>query len=1041
MLGLNDRVVEIRGRSWSERIELLTKRGKWIHGLALALDFYEHKAKAPLGLPSDSKQKQRALMTKCEALLLAYTDLALGQFLAKSSKQGAAGKGGNAQLSMKNLGQEIATRGRRLTEEAPHFRVVGAVTVDFCLVLNRPEMLFGRIWPVFCRAGGADVLLDLLQPFILNDRLKSLPKQVFQLMVKHYINTNRHNDLEQIILHLDVNSMDSSQILALSQEYGLYEAIIHAHITKKPKANFAAPIRTMYLAISAPETTKLQTAQKTRLPPKYLILLYAKRCMEGRRYPSLIIDGQKQQALAIAQVLSVIFERRPFSPQTAASHMDSNQSQEVMLMDRDNYPILRHLGEQDLAQMLKVLDKAFQNSPKWVHLQGSKQERAARRRSATASSSSGKSGKANPPAPTETKALAAAGGGEGGTGGRRKGYHRLFGARDYVPSCEEMAELLVGIFGSDQENQEEMYCHVHLFCAKHIAEGVLMDDPQIMTKALGLLLSNGPETKKDDDASKKNHNKHLLRSREEILLMLLAKMPKDMYDTDSMMEKCLACGFHQARVFLLKQKGDYKQMVSGYLLDPSSHRKKVFSFIRSVLEGQGNNVTKQDQDQMRKAVMTQISNLVECDQFQAARLVIDFFSDNPDLVVSRLSSHPELQYRILRQIMLHRGTRNKQQKGGLGDDRGSGGKDGNAVFDENDVARHSSSRMAAGHTDALLEQSGLSLSDDLHRIYIRLLARFDPKAVYPHLTRYHDYDIDQILELCQEHKINDATAYLLERVGDVHGALTLTLNQMETVDMVQLRNTLQHSKYLVVDPLTYPVDKIPQYQKVMRILIIACNRCSGTVNNHELWFNLLDRIIRFKTEDGGFSSKSGGGQLYRRIVKDMVKATLKEMLKDIELETILTRIFDKYANHELQDFRHAIREILDTSEHETSVRETASRLQQIDIFHTMAEHVLTLSKASSRLQTINSDGKAVTGRQSHRARKQRLWKWTAMERTAAAKAAAPSRHTSTAKHKRKQSSAMSLHLAPIKPRPDRREFRPSAKGMLRKELTLDFKRL
>jgi hypothetical protein len=66
----------------------------------------------------------------------------------------------------------------------------------------------------------------------------------------------------------------------------------------------------------------------------------------------------------------------------------------------------------------------------------------------------------------------------------------------------------------------------------------------------------------------------------------------------------------------------------------------------------------------------------------------------------------------------------------------------------------------------LLEQSGLQFDHGLHELYIKLLCRFSPEDVYSHLSTHHEYNIDKVLKMCQDAKVNDATAYLLERTGE-----------------------------------------------------------------------------------------------------------------------------------------------------------------------------------------------------------------------------------------------------------------------------------
>mmetsp|Transcript_32541 Transcript_32541/g.79179 ORF Transcript_32541/g.79179 Transcript_32541/m.79179 type:complete len:1988 (-) Transcript_32541:209-6172(-) len=1066
MIGL-DGAVEARARTWMERIELHTRRGKWIHALALALDFHEGVACAPVGLPNSVSERRKAVLTKCTNLLLSYTDLALGQFLTQEAKSG-----GSIESSL--------GRGRRLTEEAPHFRVVGAVVVDFCLVIGRPSLLFDRIYRVFVRAGGADVLLDLLEPFILNGRLKVLPKAVFSQFATHYIATGRRTELEQCVLGLDPGLMDTVQVLRVCEEEGLWSGLIHAHITRRPKPDYTAPITALHLALTAnanatnggaSEGGGVKVEEKNHgdgrkesqphsspssipvRPDPYLLLLYVEACFRSLKFPKrhgTPIEPARC-GLVKAQVLSVLFEAHPFDPASLPEGRRPSASGEA-------FPIIKGLARKDLAATLAVLDLAFEATD-WLQFQGSKQYRARRRalmrqhqqqsqplplhrhqqqsqpqphRHRSHATTIGGDGK---PSMALQKAISMPAGPighhnpqhlRGGSYQLQRSHHDgkhqrraesmkassssgpivpppstlpprpeedndHFGERDYVPTPQQMLTSLLALLplhsssassssppaiDADLINARDSYA-MHRFAAKHMASGTVGMESKLIQTAIMMLMRSPPpipramEAKgaaaaatderkskraKDDrfvacgsgsesaggEAARERREDEQERvTRQRILLELLAKCPEKLYDPQQLLAQALAGGLHQVRVFLLRQKGDYVSMVQGYLNDPGPSRKKVFSFIRGVLEGGegGPDVV----EKMRTAVLGQISQLVECDQFQAARLVIDFFADKPETVISKLNDLPELQFKILRQIMLHRGQKERKKKKML-----------QRIHSGSESPMSPVALEVEGDTEALLEQSGLRLSDELHRIFIRLLCKFDPRAVYPHLTRYHDYDIDSILALCLENHINDATAYLLERTGDMKGALELTFQEMDA-NMERLKKRLQHSGFLIVNPQTFDPDILAEYDKVVCTLIIACGRCKETVENEVLWFMLLDKIISYKPKITPTSLASD--ELQRKCIQFLVKRTLEEMFDDIPLDRIVQSIFEKYPKNELADFRNAIQEILDTSEHELSVRETASRLQEADAFASVSEYVLQLSKATANYNIGRKGGK------------------------------------------------------------------------------------
>ena len=61
---------------------------------------------------------------------------------------------------------------------------------------------------------------------------------------------------------------------------------------------------------------------------------------------------------------------------------------------------------------------------------------------------------------------------------------------------------------------------------------------------------------------------------------------------------------------------------------------------------------------------------------------------------------------------------------------------------------------------------------------MQLLCQYEGHSVLKFLEMFDSYRVEHCLRLCQEYGIIDATAFLLERVGDVGKALSLTLSDL-----------------------------------------------------------------------------------------------------------------------------------------------------------------------------------------------------------------------------------------------------------------------
>lgn len=59
---------------------------------------------------------------------------------------------------------------------------------------------------------------------------------------------------------------------------------------------------------------------------------------------------------------------------------------------------------------------------------------------------------------------------------------------------------------------------------------------------------------------------------------------------------------------------------------------------------------------------------------------------------------------------------------------------------------------------------------------LQLLCQYERSSVLKFLETFESYRVEHCLRLCQEYGVIDAAAFLLERVGDVGSALSLTLS-------------------------------------------------------------------------------------------------------------------------------------------------------------------------------------------------------------------------------------------------------------------------
>lgn len=100
-----------------------------------------------------------------------------------------------ADLLLQFVSVSLGTPSSNLTQLA-------SVCIEYCLAIRRTDLLFGEILTNFQSTGNTGVLLELLEPYIVHDKLNHLNPGVMKEMVEHYEKKNMLRRVEQCVLRI-----------------------------------------------------------------------------------------------------------------------------------------------------------------------------------------------------------------------------------------------------------------------------------------------------------------------------------------------------------------------------------------------------------------------------------------------------------------------------------------------------------------------------------------------------------------------------------------------------------------------------------------------------------------------------------------------------------------------------------------------------------------------------------------------------------------------------------------------------------------------
>ncbi|XP_042612882.1 vacuolar protein sorting-associated protein 8 homolog isoform X3 [Cyprinus carpio] len=301
-------------RNWRERVDHLLKQEKFMEALSLAWSFHEGTAKAVLGLFADPAKRKGVVADKMVEILLQYVD----RSLKKCPEQG------------------------KIQVMEQHFQDIVPVMVDYCLLLQRTDLLFNQIYPRLVENSVArGVFLESLEPYILSERIGCLTAAVMRDLLSYFQENGMMDSVEGCLVHMDITNLDIQQVVQMCWDNQLYDAMIY--VFNSGMNDYISPMEKLFQAIGPPlREGKPLTDEHVVMGNKMLV--YISCCLAGRAYPL----GDIPEDL-VPQVKNQVFEFL-----IRLHSVEAAQEEEV-------YPYIRTLLHFDTREFLNVLALTFED--------------------------------------------------------------------------------------------------------------------------------------------------------------------------------------------------------------------------------------------------------------------------------------------------------------------------------------------------------------------------------------------------------------------------------------------------------------------------------------------------------------------------------------------------------------------------------------------------------------------------------------------------------------------------------------------------------
>lgn len=247
--------------NWKECLDELTRKNEWLDALALALNLYLGKGKKLYGVPRDKDELRYNL---CD-YIIKFIKVILMPWTLKIP-----------------------------------------VIIEYCVGIEALDyffdVLFDQILDLTSTTEDTKLLIEYLEPYILQGLITSVPPKNLSKIIDFYLNSKQHTHLERILLHLEPTCFDPKTILPACENHNLLNAYIFIN-TNSTMQSFVNPLKKMY------KTLIKQKDPRAKLYFNYKLLWYFRLCLRGETFPSGKILPELIQEV-IGKVVSWLLKRK-----------------------------------------------------------------------------------------------------------------------------------------------------------------------------------------------------------------------------------------------------------------------------------------------------------------------------------------------------------------------------------------------------------------------------------------------------------------------------------------------------------------------------------------------------------------------------------------------------------------------------------------------------------------------------------------------------------------------------------------------------------
>ena len=267
--------------NWEQILNKIQKDGKWFDVLKIGLEMFNGKINMLIDIPVDEEERKYKIGFVIKGIIFQYILIKINS-------------------NNNNIIKDVIK-----------------LSIEFCIEVNDIDYLFNQIFPVVKMRAFENIFYEMLEPFIYNNMIKDvkMDKLTAIKMINLFIKKNNANNLNKLLLHFNINTIDVEEIKNICIKFNLIDALIYLNMNGKEKDYFFCVEKIFELFDKNNNNSFIDYNKNVENIENYKqffghkLFWYLNLCLDGKNYSFFDRIDKKKHVEIVLKIFDWIFKK------------------------------------------------------------------------------------------------------------------------------------------------------------------------------------------------------------------------------------------------------------------------------------------------------------------------------------------------------------------------------------------------------------------------------------------------------------------------------------------------------------------------------------------------------------------------------------------------------------------------------------------------------------------------------------------------------------------------------------------------------------